>query len=217
MEIKNGENKLATTKVIAPIANIKPNPWNPNKMDDFIYGKMKKTIQEQGLFGSIIVREWAGMYEIIDGEHRYKACCELGYKELPLENAGEMSDQDVKFWTMYFNNTRGRDDVLKRASILKQLDEGQTSLLPWTEEEIANEKKLIDWSINEFNEEKELKKETKDLIHITVREPVYLAWQHCVQLAKENNIEEEKMVVMMMDNFLAIFEGRGIGEKGLEL
>jgi ParB/RepB/Spo0J family partition protein len=217
MEIIKDEHKFTTTKIVVPIDNIKPNPWNPNKMDDFTYGKMKKTIQERGLFGSIIVREWAGIYEIIDGEHRWKACKELDYKELPIENAGEMSDQEVKFWTMYFNNTRGRDDVLKRSKLLSELDAGQTSLLPWTDEEIANERKLSEWSINEFNETKELKKEAKDLIHLTVREAVYDAWQHCLAIAKENNIEEEKMLVIMMDKFLEVFEGRAVGEKGLEI
>lgn len=39
--------KLVTEKKIVPIDWIIPNPWNPNKMSDFIYQRMKDTIKKK--------------------------------------------------------------------------------------------------------------------------------------------------------------------------
>ena len=130
--------KLVTEKKIVKIDDIVTNPWNPNVMPDVLFQKMKAVINEKGLFGSIIVRPLAGCYQILDGEHRWKALKELGYKEVPVEcSVVEITDQDAKFWTIYFNNTRGKDDVEKRAQIFEELEQGQTTFLPWTEEEIS--------------------------------------------------------------------------------
>lgn len=217
MEVKAKKHKLATEKITVPVGHISPNQWNPNKMDSYTYEKMKKTIEEKGLFGSIIVRYIAGEYEIIDGEHRYRACVELGYKEIPVENAGEMTDQEVKFWTMYFNNTRGKDDVIARAKLLNEMDRGQASLLPWTEEELANHRKLVDWSPETFNEQKEAKPKPDNLIHFQVTEATARAWKHCLEVASANSLNEEQLLITMIDHYLSVFEGRSKDDVSMKI
>lgn len=56
--------------------------------------------------------------------------------------------------TKYFNNTRGKDDIEKRALIFEALDQGQSQLLPFTEDEIRNEKELFKFDFSQY--------ETKD-------------------------------------------------------
>ena len=152
-KITNMENKpkLVTEKKIVAIDSIIPNPYNPNKMSDFIYDRMKKTIAEKGLFGSIICRPLAGCYQILDGEHRWKACKELGYKELPIEvSVEEISDQETRFWTIYFNNTKGKDDIEKVVEIFNSLEAGQEQLLPFTDDEIKNTKDLFAFDFSQY-------------------------------------------------------------------
>jgi hypothetical protein len=212
MEIKDKNHKLVTTKIVVPIDDIYPNQDNPNRMADFMYEKMKTTIEKAGLFGGIIVREYAGAYQIIDGEHRWKACKELGFTELPVENAGEMEDKEASFWLLYFNNTRGKGDILKEAEIIKQLEEGQMTLLPWEDDEIENRKKLVTWSIGDFNEQKEVKVKTKGVISIVVDTHVVDAWKHALEVGKKDKLSEQDIIVKMIDEFLVLREGREPGE-----
>jgi len=112
---------------------------------------LKDTIQKEGLFGSIICRRYGNKFQILDGEHRMKACKELGWTDLPVECAkNEMTNQEVQFWTIYFNNTRGKDDIEKRSKILEGLEEGQAQLLPFTAEEIENEKALFKFDFAQY-------------------------------------------------------------------
>src|SRR3990167_256179 len=129
IEVEN--KKLVTEKRIVGINEIEPNPYNPNKMSEYVYEKMKQTIKDKGLFGSIYVRPFAGYYQILDGENRWRACKELGYVKLPVEVSQEMEEEEVKFWTIYFNNTHGKDDIEKRAKLYEEIDAGQSQLLPF--------------------------------------------------------------------------------------
>src|SRR6478752_5191608 len=72
---------------------IEPNPWNPNVMDPDMYGKAIESIHEFGFVDPVTVRRIVGSssfnvakaskgeeawldvvrYQIIDGEHRWKA------------------------------------------------------------------------------------------------------------------------------------------------
>lgn len=131
--------------------DIMPNFWNPNCMSSSMFEKMKQTIEQKGLFGSIICRKYGDKYQILDGEHRMKACKELGYTDLPVECCiDEITDEEVKFWTIHFNNTRGKDDIEKRSKILDQLSQGQIQLLPFTEEEIQHEKDLFKFDFSQY-------------------------------------------------------------------
>lgn len=126
-----------------------PNPWNPNVQTGEMFKKGVQSMKELGMLGSILVRETgtdaAGemWYQILDGEHRWKYGQENGYTELPVENMGTITDQEAQFLTIHLNNLRGKDDVEKRAKIFEMLSEGQLQLLPFSKEDIENEKALF--------------------------------------------------------------------------
>ena len=164
--------QFATTQLEVPLILINPNQWNPNQQEIKLFNKLKDSIRENGFTSPILVREIKDEYEIIDGEHRYKACKELGYESIKIENIGVIEDSVAKVLTIALNNIRGQDDVLKRAEILKQLNDGQLALLPWDKKEIQNELDLInfDWEQYDNQEEVEEKKNNTICFALTGKE-----------------------------------------------
>jgi len=188
-------NNFTTDKQKVPIDHILPNPFNPNFMDKATFEKEKNSIKELGMLGSIIVRRHIvpERFEILDGEHRWKAAKELGYTEMTVEVIiGEVSDQQMKLLTVLLNNLRGKDDIFKRAAILKQLDEGQTQLLPWSTDEIENEKKLVSFDFDQYNIESELPDRTPGMLIVL---PLSVDESKVWQLMKEQLIERKLISV----------------------
>ena len=142
--------------------NVTPNPWNPNTQSKEMFEKGVNSVKELGLLGAITVRE-TGLdmngvmwYQILDGEHRWKYCNELGYTEIDVENIGIITDQQAQFLTVHLNNLKGKDDLEKRAKIFEALDAGQLSMLPFTGEQIENEKALFKFDFGKFKNDEVL-------------------------------------------------------------
>ena len=101
-----------------------PNDWNPNEQPEIVYQSLKKSIQQYGWLQYPVLREYVANFQIIDGEHRVKAAKELGLEKVKclvlgtLENP--VSKEDAMILTQLLN-TRGQDDVLKRAALWKEL------------------------------------------------------------------------------------------------
>src|ERR1035441_3462153 len=93
--------KFRTEQKVIPLVSVEPNPWNPNVQPDAIYKKLVQSIKEQGFIGSILVRTLPdGNYQILDGEHRYKACRELGKDSIKVEDMGIIDDDLAKQLTI---------------------------------------------------------------------------------------------------------------------
>ncbi len=218
LELPEKPKKLSTKKIMVDIDLIIANPWNPNKMNDFIFQKMKQTIEKEGLFGSIYVRPLAGMYEILDGEHRVKACKELGYTELPVECSEEMTEKEVKFWTIYFNNTRGKDDIEKRSKLLNEIDAGQAQLLPMTDEEFENEKALFHFDFSQFDKQEEIKeKKDEAIVQIIVPRDVLTLWKKTIEVGKKFEKTDVQIFVSGIENFLNLHVGSAPDQRDINL
>jgi ParB family chromosome partitioning protein len=81
---------------------------------------LKRTIKSRGFKGAIVSRPWQGKQQIIDGEHRWRAACELGLKTIPC-NSEEMDDETAKTLTLLLNSIKGADDPQLKAKILQDL------------------------------------------------------------------------------------------------
>jgi ParB-like chromosome segregation protein Spo0J len=131
-----------------------------------MFKKEIESIKRFGFIDATLVREVEpGVYEIVDGEHRWKAAKELGYTRLVIDNLGKIEDAIAKVLTLVMNNTRGKDDVLKRAQLLAQIRAGQQSLfeiLPFDVKQIEEELKLLDYDFDRFKDAK-LEPQNKDL------------------------------------------------------
>lgn len=126
---------------LVPIDNIFPNIWNPNKQSDFIFERELTSIQTHGFLDPILVREISDGFEIIDGEHRFRAGTQLGYKELPCNNLGIVSDSVAKQLTVLMNEVKGKADTGKLSDIMKDLHqelgmEALEIMMPYTKVEM---------------------------------------------------------------------------------
>ena len=99
-----------------PIDSLRPNAYNPNRQTADEFAKLKKSILENG-FGQPIVAWRSG--EIVDGEHRWKACKELGFTKIKViffdadAIKKRLSDPEVqaRVATIQFNEARGNEDM----------------------------------------------------------------------------------------------------------
>ena len=168
--IKNMDIKkqFPTSREEIEIELIFPNKWNPNSQSKEIFDKLKEVITKVGFVDSVLVRRIkGGVYEILDGEHRWRAATELGFKTVQCDVMdGEVDDSLARTLTLVMNNTRGEDDVIKRAQVLKEISEGQLGLLPFNREQIDEELKLLSFDFSQFadteivNEDEELLKKS---------------------------------------------------------
>lgn len=124
------------------IDRIRPNPWNPNAMDDEMYAKAIESIHEFGFVDPVTCRTELDIgdvlfYELIDGEHRWKAGqdhgnCVRGKKrgtwerhrglaKLPVTNLGIVTDDVAQQLTIVLNETRGTYDPKRMGKLLVDL------------------------------------------------------------------------------------------------
>lgn len=139
---------LKTGSLLVKFARIKPNPWNPNRMPDEYYEKLKngikRTLEEAGKVPPIVVRpnKDRGCYEIVDGEHRWKAFKDLGIEKIPVFSM-KVSDQTARILTQTLNYLRGEPEgELLSKNIIELLEQGVAlseleELLPLTSDELS--------------------------------------------------------------------------------
>jgi ParB/RepB/Spo0J family partition protein len=156
-----------------PIKKVFPNKWNPNEMPPHLFKKLKnnlkKLIKESpGKIPPIVVRPRKNGYEIIDGEHRWRALQELKQKKINLYSI-EVNDDMAHTMTNTLNYLRGTPNREKYAqSIVDLLELGTTTealadLLPESMDEIDQLLEETDVSVEAFktlvSEEEKLKED----------------------------------------------------------
>jgi hypothetical protein len=114
--------EMKFNEITVPVEKIRENPWNPNEQSPFMYQKQVNSMREFGQVGEILVRELEdGSYQIIDGEHRWRAARDLGFKELAVNNLGKVSDDTAKLLTEVLNELHGDRNPLKMSKVLNDL------------------------------------------------------------------------------------------------
>jgi hypothetical protein len=142
-----------------PTGQVQPNQYNPKEKRSEEYQKVLASLKANGLMAPIFVRELAtDSYEIIDGEQRYTACVDLGYKEVLIYNYGPMSEDEAKQLTVWWQQQVPFDDI-KVAELIKSLVDsvnGDYSKinLPYTEEEMEEKIAMLnfDWEKYQRND-----------------------------------------------------------------
>jgi len=122
------------------LEELRPNPWNPNKMDEATYAKETESIKKFGMAVPITVRKHAdGGYEIIDGENRWKVLADLKYRYAPIWSLGWLDDAVAKQLTIVLNEVKGSPEKDKLSDLLKDLLKSETTeelltVLPYSKE-----------------------------------------------------------------------------------
>lgn len=100
---------------------LQPNTWNPNKMNAFMYSKELQSIKDHGFIDPLTVRRLAAdRYEIIDGEHRWRAARDLSYERVPCYVI-DVDEVDAKKLTILLNELRGQAQPAELGALLKDL------------------------------------------------------------------------------------------------
>jgi hypothetical protein len=117
------------------ITQVEANPWNPNKQNDNQYQAEIQSIQDNGFIAPILVRKTGSTFQIIDGEHRWKALNEImergldgkwnlpdliKAKEIPAIVL-EVNDAQAKKLTIIMNETRGQADLSALGLLLAEI------------------------------------------------------------------------------------------------
>lgn len=105
------------------VGNLRKNPWNTNQVTPANEAKIRTSLERNGMFKPIIVRQIEGVagYEILGGEHRWEQAIQLGALEVPVANLGFISDKQAKEIGVIDNARYGVDDTLSFADLLKEL------------------------------------------------------------------------------------------------
>lgn len=101
-----------------PIDQLKPNDYNPNRQGEGDFELLCKSIDEDGMTQPIVAN--LSTMEIVDGEHRWRACKALGFKEVPVCFT-TMDAAQARVSTLRHNRARGTEDVELAAAVLKEL------------------------------------------------------------------------------------------------
>jgi ParB/RepB/Spo0J family partition protein len=132
------------TRVVA-ISSLHPNPWNPNRQTDRVYQAERDSIREYGFIDPVTVRhhpEREGEWQIIDGEHRWRAARDEGYTEVLIGILPPMTDAAAKKLTIILNETRGESDVTLLGKLLAEIQREQaedlTVGLPYSDSELEH-------------------------------------------------------------------------------
>ena len=144
--------------LMVSIDSVKPNPWNPPKTDEAkLIEDVKRHIARVGFVGAVLVRDmrrvdaWPTDWQIVDGQHRWQALCELGATECPITSVGEMDDDVAKIETLNWNLIHGDMEAIPVAVLVKEQYEKRGDelavMLAMTENQIRDMVSLIqfDW------------------------------------------------------------------------
>lgn len=87
--IKNMDVKINILQV--EVGRLQPNPWNTNAVGLQNFEKLKGSIDRLGFFKPILARELPdGSFQILGGEHRWRAAIEQGITTVPVITVGHL-------------------------------------------------------------------------------------------------------------------------------
>jgi ParB/RepB/Spo0J family partition protein len=106
--------------IYLPVESIRPNSYNPNRQSDHDFTLLCKSIAADGFTQPIIVQRETR--EIVDGEHRWRACHALGFDEVPCVLT-DMTPEQARIATLRHNRARGTEDMGLAADVVRSLAE----------------------------------------------------------------------------------------------
>jgi len=124
------------------VEKLKPNPWNPNRMSEDMYNKLKAYVKREGLVEPIVVRPVGDSYQILGGYHRWKIAQELGYETVPCAVV-DLDDRRAKILTVNLNEMKGQSVSALLSELVHDLSQELTledleSQLPYSEADLKD-------------------------------------------------------------------------------
>jgi len=205
---------------LIPINKIHPNSFNKNRMGVQYYAALKAGIADPriGILKPILIRNdptKSGEYEIVDGEHRWKAATEVGYTEVPVINLDDLPEAWAKFLMIESNQVHGEtpDEEVKRILVEAKKDMEDEDLDLWAmavvDEPIEDSEKygLDDEEFNVGGSDIE----PTSQINLFFTEEQITKWRRIIgQLRLTDGRSQEEAVMQCIEFFE---ESTGFGEK----
>lgn len=152
MASKAEKHSLLERFVELPVNKLRKAPWNYKEDDAFLQTQLQENIRKNGQIENVIVRELKnGLYEVVNGNHRYDAIAALNWKKIVAYNLGKVSLPHAQRIAVVTNETAFKSDPVKLADLMKQLQdefklEDLKMDMPWSEEQITNFAKLTEFN-----------------------------------------------------------------------
>ena len=158
--------------VLISTDQIAPNNYNPNVVSADILEKLRAEIAHKGLCEPIIVRRRGQGCEIIDGEHRWRICRDLGWPEVPCI-IQDYDDSEAKIKTLQLNYMRGTVIPVKLAALIHDLSkeiklEDLAKRLPYDEPILTDHLELLKLPDNFGTMIEEQSKKTEEEMPVVV-------------------------------------------------
>jgi len=104
-----------------PLHQIREAPWNPNRMDEGMMARLRKSIQRYGVVENLVVRPLGdGIYEVLSGNQRLKVLMELGVETAPCVVV-ELDDAQARLLAQALNRIQGEDNLGLRAEAVRTI------------------------------------------------------------------------------------------------
>lgn len=148
-EIEKGNVVLGELRVeYLSVDAVRPNDYNPNRQSDHDFELLCKSIGEDGFTQPIVVLR--STREIVDGEHRWRACKALGHSEVPVVLV-DMTPEQMRIATLRHNRARGSEDAGLAGDVLKQLAE--MGAIDWAAESLQMDEVEVQRLMQEMGED----------------------------------------------------------------
>lgn len=127
-----------------PIDLIEPNDYNVNSMSQEEFQQLKESIRTTNgryLLNNPIKIWWnetRQKYIIIDGEHRWRACKELGFDTIPAEIEEDVDLNKAKELTVVLSKNRGQMDYFKLSKLLNEEYKDENGKTKCTQQELSD-------------------------------------------------------------------------------
>lgn len=130
------KDQLREIKMI-PIKSIRFSERNPNEMSEWEFAQLKEAIRIEGFDEPIkVVKDTMypheDRYVVISGEHRTRACDELGWEEIPAVIEEDWDETAANAYLVRRNLNRGHINSKKLRTLI------ETNFSTFTPEEAAN-------------------------------------------------------------------------------
>lgn len=112
---------------LVPVDDIRPNDYNPNRMDDQEFSEFVAEVKHLGrLPKPVVIRPKVGLssaaFCIVDGEHGWRAAKEVGFEKIPCEIV-HVDDFEAMRQT-YKRNQHGRPDQVLLGQMFQAMMDG---------------------------------------------------------------------------------------------
>ena len=188
-----------------------PNEWNPNEMDPDDYTKARASIRTFGFIDPITVRELGDRYQIIDGEHRWKAAQDEGLTEV-LVTIIDVDDADAEQLTFILNELRGKPNPQKLAALIRDLASKRSmsdleSVLPLRRQQlaamVAERREAVDWGALQTKPEPEKKERWVERVFRLPQSAADVIDEALVKVREDGVADDWKALELICADYLA--------------